>query len=198
MLPSNIRSAIEVLTNNPVVPVMVLILGDWYIYCLRFHFDFRRKPDIAERQYHSMKTWIEMLGFTGVVGMIFWSYFLTIVTSSQVRHRPPAPDELTEAEKSKIHICIKCAERKPKRSHHCSVCKTCVLKMDHHCPWVANCVGFYNYKYFLLFLFYGWIGCTVFTAHAITILRKLARSELKGAQPHIVEIICSVITAVFA
>lgn len=54
-----------------------------------------------------------------------------------------------------------CNMYKPDRCHHCRVCNTCVLRMDHHCPWIANCVGFHNYKFFLLLLFYGCV-CTGF------------------------------------
>jgi len=55
---------------------------------------------------------------------------------------------------------------KPDRSHHCSVCQECVLRMDHHCPWISNCVGFGNYKFFMLTLFYGML-CTAFLLGAM-------------------------------
>ena len=58
-----------------------------------------------------------------------------------------------------VRYCDRCSCIKPDRAHHCSVCGNCVLKMDHHCPWVNNCVAFSNYKFFVLFLFYGFAYC---------------------------------------
>ncbi|CAC5426412.1 Coiled-coil domain-containing protein 186,Palmitoyltransferase ZDHHC16,Palmitoyltransferase ZDHHC16A [Mytilus coruscus] len=57
-----------------------------------------------------------------------------------------------------VSICKKCISPKPPRTHHCSICNKCVLKMDHHCPWINNCVGFYNHRYFFLFIVYLFIG----------------------------------------
>lgn len=68
---------------------------------------------------------------------------------------------------SAMRFCEKCQLIKPDRAHHCSVCGTCVLKMDHHCPWVNNCVGFHNYKFFMLFLAYALLYCMFITATSL-------------------------------
>jgi len=56
-------------------------------------------------------------------------------------------------------FCQKCEIDRPARSHHCRICKVCVLEYDHHCPWINGCVGYNNYRNFVLLIFYIMIGC---------------------------------------
>jgi len=75
--------------------------------------------------------------------------------------------------------CRKCVKVKPDRCHHCRVCQRCVLKMDHHCPWINNCVGYYNYKFFYLFITYAllilfWVSATSF----LNFLRSVASDDV--------------------
>lgn len=50
---------------------------------------------------------------------------------------------------------------KPERAHHDSVTGRCVLKMDHYCVWLINCVGLLNYKAFLTFLLWAFLGSSL-------------------------------------
>lgn len=56
--------------------------------------------------------------------------------------------------------CGTCKFQKPARSKHCNVCGVCVSKHDHHCIWINQCVGYSNYKFFLMFILSHSIICT--------------------------------------
>eukprot|EP00656_Telonema_subtile_P001870 TRINITY_DN10812_c0_g1_i2.p1 TRINITY_DN10812_c0_g1~~TRINITY_DN10812_c0_g1_i2.p1 ORF type:complete len:241 (-),score=40.15 TRINITY_DN10812_c0_g1_i2:212-934(-) len=82
---------------------------------------------------------------------------------------------------------------KPPRSHYCQITKRQVLRMDHFCPWVGNCVGFFNYRYFFLFLswlsfgcFYGALICSVpFYQCSHTRTADLRRNPICASKAHI-------------
>ena len=73
--------------------------------------------------------------------------------------------------------CRHCRCVKPPRTHHCGVTGRCVYHMDHYCPWMANCVGYYNYRYFVLFLLYMLIGCSYCLVLSTMLLARIAAAH---------------------
>ncbi|TNN51859.1 Palmitoyltransferase ZDHHC2 [Liparis tanakae] len=76
----------------------------------------------------------------------------------------------TRTNSGAIRFCDRCQLLKPDRCHHCSVCDR-----------VNNCVGFSNYKCFMLFLTYSLLYCLFITA---TDLQYFIKFWLAGGKAH--------------
>ncbi|XP_014641789.1 PREDICTED: palmitoyltransferase ZDHHC2 [Ceratotherium simum simum] len=151
-----------------------------------------------------------LIAYHLLFAMFVWSYWKTIFTlpmnPSKEFHLSYAEKELLEREprgeahqevlrraakdlpiytrtmSGAIRYCDRCQLIKPDRCHHCSVCDKCILKMDHHCPWVNNCVGFSNYKFFLLFLAYSLLYCVFIAATDLQYFIKFWTNGLPDTQ----------------
>ncbi|XP_075018576.1 palmitoyltransferase ZDHHC15 isoform X6 [Calonectris borealis] len=106
--------------------------------------------------------------------VVLWSYYAYVCELCLVTLSNPV-------EKG-VRFCDRCQLIKPDRCHHCSVCAICVLKMDHHCPWVNNCIGFSNYKFFLLFLAYSLLYCLYIAATVFKYFIKYWTGELTNGR----------------
>lgn len=95
----------------------------------------------------------KVLAFNGSAFMIYFSYYLAIVTPAGTPNKSFVPNRL-ENRREWIKYCTKCQSYKPERTHHCRRCGKCVLKMDHHCPWTNNCIGYNNTPHFFRFVFW--------------------------------------------
>jgi hypothetical protein len=174
------RFVIQVVRWVPVVFILAVISWAYYAYVYQLCIDSVKNPSVRIAY---------LFFFHFFFLMFLWSYFQTVMApmsrppekfyiTSDVR------EDLNAATNEEDHkhivaryirqqklpvynqsfdggmrFCFKCACIKPDRSHHCSVCGQCILKFDHHCPWVNTCVNFNNYKFFILFLGYGFALC---------------------------------------
>eukprot|EP00055_Hartaetosiga_balthica_P008571 m.32356 g.32356 ORF g.32356 m.32356 type:complete len:361 (+) comp6379_c0_seq1:61-1143(+) len=130
--------------------------------------------------------------------LMMWSYFKAVFTRAlpipekfeisdeeleQLQNMEPCPTVearnlplRTHDGSSNVRFCPHCRVIKPDRCRHCRICSKCILKYDHHCPWVANCVGFHNYKFFVLFVVYA----TLFNLYVCSSSARYFISFLQG------------------
>ncbi|XP_062370644.1 palmitoyltransferase ZDHHC20 isoform X1 [Cinclus cinclus] len=198
MAPSHVLKCCQkVLAWVPVVFIALVVAWSYYAYVVElcvFTISSTAEKVVYLVVFH--------LSFV----MFVWSYGKTIFTSPatpsnefclskadkeqyEKEERPESQQEIlrraakdlpiyTTTASRAIRYCDRCQLIKPDRCHHCSACDVCVLKMDHHCPWVNNCVGFSNYKFFLLFLMYSLLYCLFVAATVLQYFIKFWTNEL--------------------
>ena len=68
---------------------------------------------------------------------------------NDIKNKEITPIILTERK------CEICNIFQPPGTFHCSECDNCVMEFEDHYHFLSNCIGKRNFKYFLLFLFFG-------------------------------------------
>ncbi|XP_051972027.1 palmitoyltransferase ZDHHC20-A isoform X2 [Xyrauchen texanus] len=184
MAPSHaLRCCQRGLSWIPVIFINLIVCWSYYAYVVELC--IYTIPNTEEQV-------IYLIVFHSCFFMFIWSYWKTIISKPanpskefclsnsekelyEKEERPEAKQDIlkkvarelpiyTRTGSGAIRYCDRCQLLKPDRCHHCSTCDMCVLKMDHHCPWVNNCVGFSNYKFFVLFLAYTMLYCVFIAA----------------------------------
>jgi DHHC palmitoyltransferase len=134
----------------PVLIVYFIITINIYTFTAYYSFNFPLKITFG-------KIFISLI-FYFCAFMTIITHTLSMVTHPGWVNKEKLQSELDKKKLKEVSFCKKCEMNRPFKAHHCSTCQTCILKMDHHCPWIANCVGFFNQKYFYQFLFYATVG----------------------------------------
>jgi palmitoyltransferase len=81
--------------------------------------------------------------------------------------------------------CSHCEQYAPPRSYHCYACDKCILKRHNHCLFLGKCVGHKNFRFYLLFILYVWLGSVYSTylnwAHFVDVYNHLSFKSLMVA-----------------
>lgn len=106
--------------------------------------------------YHEpFSTWWNLHTFCGMFTAInvFTNLFYMMATDTTT-----GSASLPSVLKQGWVYCPFCQLNSPPRSFHCHICDTCILKRDHHCIFGGKCVGYKNYRFYIMMVVYLWIG----------------------------------------
>ena len=99
---------------------------------------------------------IALITFYLVSGLKFISYFKLICTDITVKESVLAPNHIPSSK------CRYCNLSRRSDMYHCRHCGTCCEMIDHHCGVFGVCICAKNFKYFILFIFYGGLSLVAF------------------------------------
>ncbi|XP_056313624.1 palmitoyltransferase ZDHHC15A [Danio aesculapii] len=217
LLPACLRRCARLLFWIPVLIIIVVVMWSYYAYVV--HFCWILLTSATQRV-------VFLCLFHLCFGMFSWSFWKAVSTppsSPSVEFQFSTSDSLlyelerdgvekspilleisqklpvhTRTATGAIRFCHRCQLIKPDRCHHCSVCQTCVLKMDHHCLWLNNCMGFSNYKFFMLFLLYSLLYCLLIVSTVTPTVIQLWRGRLFDSCVKLHVLFLTLVSAIFA
>jgi len=151
---------------NSLICLVWYITYTWYIsiWVLTIQAHGQNEPSKLSFSESLSKNSTYLLVFNSFVVLVAYSYYKTVMLDAGVvpdafKVQQSDKDDIKErTREGKLRFCTHCNLFKPDRAHHCRKCNRCFLRMDHHCPWTNSCVGYYNYKFYMLLLFWGEIG----------------------------------------
>lgn len=118
---------------------------------------------VLVRFYEQWSLWYTFHFVTGTYVLINIStnYVAVVLCDTSIKGRV-LPGEMAQGD---WHLCSVCEAVVPPRSWHCNTCNICILRRDHHCMFTSCCIGHYNYRYFLMFVFYMFVATLYATYH---------------------------------
>ncbi|ELU01775.1 hypothetical protein CAPTEDRAFT_172289 [Capitella teleta] len=145
-----------------------------------------------------------MMIFNVVIFLMVYSHLKAVLTDPGVVPLPKTSldfSDMHSGQKRKEKedgwtVCMKCETYRPPRAHHCRICQRCVRRMDHHCPWINNCVGEFNQKFFIQFLFY--VGIISMYSISLVIAVWVSDPETKSFEVRHTRIVHSIVLVVEA
>ncbi|ODV87329.1 hypothetical protein CANARDRAFT_189297, partial [[Candida] arabinofermentans NRRL YB-2248] len=140
------------------VPLFYLVI---FSKCIEYFF----KTSFSSLNKYSRVNWFQLwIIIVPSIALNYVSFLMaTFADPGSLRKLSANPEQLERLRRSNIFKsdgviffddvdCKTCNLPKMARSKHCSSCENCALMFDHHCVWLNNDVGYYNYRYFIMFL----------------------------------------------